>query len=154
MYYLYVNLILTQKQRTINRKQKICFFYLYIWSDLNILGSFELYLLDRNIEDFIETLYNIDYTYYLEDKYGIDASQVENFTVDIELQLIILFLLSDYIEHTSQKTTIQKFIRAGDNSFMEALTTSKNEKQLIDHILQLVEEKQKTLQFIEREAET
>ena len=55
----------------INRKQQKVFFYLYIWNDLNILGNFEVYMLNRNIEEFTDSLYAIDYTYYQEQRYGI-----------------------------------------------------------------------------------
>ncbi len=42
VYYLY-------KQRIINKKQLKISFYLYTWSDLNILAAFEVYLADRNL---------------------------------------------------------------------------------------------------------
>ena len=57
-------------------KQKKAFFYLYIWSDLNVLATFEVYCYDRNLEDFIETMFIIDYMYYLEGKYGVDMNEV------------------------------------------------------------------------------
>jgi len=63
---------------------------------LNLLSAFELYLRDRDLDEFIETIYNIDYTYYLQGKYGIDMNEVEQFIVPIESQLIILFLMADY----------------------------------------------------------
>lgn len=31
----------------------------------------------------MDTLYTIDYTYYLQGKYGIDMNEVENFTIPI-----------------------------------------------------------------------
>lgn len=62
VYYLY-------KQRIINKKQLKISFYLYTWSDLNILAAFEVYLTDRNLEEFVDTLYSIDYNYYLHGLY-------------------------------------------------------------------------------------
>lgn len=58
LYYLY-------KQRIINKKQLKISFYLYTWSDLNVLSAFELYLHDPNLDEFVDTLYAIDYNYYL-----------------------------------------------------------------------------------------
>ena len=43
----------------------------------------------------MDTLFNVDYTYYLHGKYGIDMNEAENFTLTIESQLIVLFLLAD-----------------------------------------------------------
>lgn len=40
----------------------------------------------------MDTLYSIDYNYYLLGLYEIDHAEVEQFTLDIESQLIILFL--------------------------------------------------------------
>lgn len=76
LYFLY-------KQRIINKKQLKISFYLYTWSDLHILSAFELYLQDKNIDDFVDTLYSIDYNYYLLGLYEIDHAEVEQFTLDI-----------------------------------------------------------------------
>lgn len=57
------------------------------------------------------------------------------------MQFVILFLLGDHLENIEQKTTIEKYIRAGDNSFMNALSSSKDEKELIANIIKLVEQK-------------
>lgn len=67
LYYLY-------KQRIINEKQLKIGFYLYTWSDLNTLSAFELYLYDRNIDEFVDNIYAIDYNYYLNNLYEIDHS--------------------------------------------------------------------------------
>jgi hypothetical protein len=32
--------------------------------------------MDRDLDEFIETIYSIDYTYYLQGKYGIDMNEV------------------------------------------------------------------------------
>ena len=69
IYYLY-------KLRFINKKQLKISLYLYTWSDLNILAAFELYLHDRNLEELVDTLYSIDYNYYLHGLYEIDHSEV------------------------------------------------------------------------------
>ena len=76
VYYLY-------KQRKINKKQLKISFYLYTWSDLNILGAFEVYLRDRNLEELVDTIYAIDYNYYLNNLYEIDHSEVVQFTTTI-----------------------------------------------------------------------
>jgi hypothetical protein len=62
VYYLY-------KQHKINKKQLKISFYLYTWSDLNILGAFEVYLTDRSLEELVDTIYAIDYNYYLNGLY-------------------------------------------------------------------------------------
>lgn len=79
---------------------------MYIWSDLNTLATFELYCLDRNLDDFVETMFTIDYHYYLEGKYGVDMGEVENFTDIIKVQLAILFILSEFFDNASQRTTL------------------------------------------------
>jgi hypothetical protein len=73
MYFLY-------KQRMINRKQLKIAFYLYTWSDLNILGAFEVYLLDRNLDELVDTVYFIDYNYYQNNLYEIDHSEIVHFS--------------------------------------------------------------------------
>ena len=73
MYVLY-------KQRMINRKQLKIAFYLYTWSDLNILGAFEVYLLDRNLDELVDTVYFIDYNYYQNNLYEIDHSEIVHFS--------------------------------------------------------------------------
>lgn len=90
----------------INRKQLKAFFYLYIWSDLNVLSAFELYLEDRDLDEMMDTLFNVDYTYYLNGKYGIDMNEVENFTISIESQLIMLFLLADKIPNIEERLAV------------------------------------------------
>lgn len=67
VYYLY-------KLRIINKKQLKISFYLYTWSDLNILSAFEVYLYDRNVDEFVDTIYSIDYNYCLRGLYEIDHS--------------------------------------------------------------------------------
>lgn len=79
-----------------------------------MLSAFELYLEDRDLDEMIDTLFNIDYTYYLHGKYGIDMNEVENFTIPIESQLIVLFLLADKIPSIQERLAVEKFIRAGD----------------------------------------
>jgi hypothetical protein len=64
----------------------------------------------------MDTLFNVDYTYYLQGKYGIDMNEVENFTISIESQLIVLFLLADKIPSIEERLAVEKFIRAGDLS--------------------------------------
>ncbi len=73
MYFLY-------KQRMINRKQLKIAFYLYTWSDLNILGAFEVYLLDRNLDELVDTVYFIDYNYYQNNLSEIDHSEIVHFS--------------------------------------------------------------------------
>lgn len=73
-----------------------------------------MYLEDRDLEEIMDTLYTIDYTYYLQGKYGIDMNEVENFTIAIESQLIMLFLLADKITSIEERLAVEKFIRAGD----------------------------------------
>ena len=99
LYYLY-------KQRIINKKQLKIAFYLYTWSDLNVLGAFELYLHDRNIEELVDTLYAIDYNYYLHEVYEIDHAEVEQFNFEIEGQLIILFLYENSIECGEERISL------------------------------------------------
>ena len=105
---------LCQKQRIINKKQQKVFFYLYVWNDLNLLAAYEVYMMDRNLEELIETIYTIDYTYYLQQRYGLEMTEVENFTLEIELQLVFMMLFGDYIRELQDKVAIEKFIRAGD----------------------------------------
>jgi len=62
-----------------------------------VLAAFELYLSDRLIDEFVDTLYAIDYNYCLLGLYEIDHAEVEQFTLDIESQLIILFLFEGAI---------------------------------------------------------
>jgi hypothetical protein len=115
LYFLY-------KQRIINKKQLKISFYLYTWSDLNVLSAFELYLSDRNVDEFVDTLYSIDYNYYLLGLYEIDHGEVEQFTLDIESQLIILFLYEDSIHSGDARISLEKFIRAGDTSLLKLYT--------------------------------
>jgi hypothetical protein len=121
----------------INKKQLKISFYLYTWSDLNILSSFEVYLQDRDLDEFVDTLYAIDYNYYLNEIYEIDHTEVEQFNKDIEIQLIILFLYEGYIESTDERMSLEKFIRAGDKTVINLylnLKIDQNEliKKLID----------------------
>lgn len=112
MYYLY-------KQRMINKKQLKIAFYLYTWSDLNILGAFEVYLLDRNLDELVDTVYFIDYNYYQNNLYEIEHSEIVQFSKEIESQLIVLFLYEQHIRSGDERTSLEKFIRAGDNSLLE-----------------------------------
>ena len=112
MYYLY-------KQRMINKKQLKIAFYLYTWSDLNIVGAFEVYLLDRNLDELVDTVYFIDYNYYQNNLYEIEHSEIVQFSKEIESQLIVLFLYEQHIRPGDERTSLEKFIRAGDNSLLE-----------------------------------
>lgn len=57
--------------KRVNKKQKKLFSYLYVWEDINVLGAFEAYLANHDIEEFIETLYIIDQMYFSRKKYGL-----------------------------------------------------------------------------------
>lgn len=115
VYFLY-------KQKIINKKQLKIAFYLYTWSDLNILAAFEVYLLDRNLEELVDTIYSIDYNYYQNDLYEVDHSEVVQFTLAIESQLIILFLYENHIQSGDERISLEKFIRAGDTSLLQLYT--------------------------------
>ena len=43
-------------------------------------------------------------------------NELENFTINVKIQLIILYLLGDLINNVTSKTVMEKFIFAGDNS--------------------------------------
>jgi hypothetical protein len=70
----------------------------------------------------VDTLYAIDYNYYLLGLYEIDHAEVEQFTLDIESQLIILFLYEDSIHSGDARISLEKFIRAGDTSLLKLYT--------------------------------
>lgn len=126
----------------INKKQLKISFYLYTWSDLNILSAFELYLYDRNLEEFVDTLYAIDYNYYLHGLYEIDHAEVEQFTLSVEEQLIILFLYEHYIVSGEERISLEKFIRAGDTSLLALYTDLSIEKEdLIRRMIELSKSK-------------
>ena len=134
-----------QKQRIINKKQQKIFFYLYVWSDLNLLGAFELYLNDMNLEEFADSLYTIDYLYYLERRYGLEMNEVENFTLEMQLQLIYLMLFGEYIK-LPDKVSIDKFIRAGDCTILKIVKQNRENKELIiQRLKQFGQEKTKQL---------
>ena len=106
---------------------------MYTWSDLNVLSAFEVYLEDRNIDEFVDTVYSIDYNYYLLGLYEIDHSEVEQFTLDIESQLIILFLYENYIDSGDERISLEKFIRAGDNALLKLYTDLRIEQEDLLH---------------------
>lgn len=54
----------------------------------------------------MDTIYSIDYNYYLLGLYEIDHSEVEQFTLDIESQLIILFLYENYIDSGDERISL------------------------------------------------
>lgn len=57
--------------KRINKKQLKLFSYLYVWEDINVLGAFEAYYANHNLEEFIETIYIIDQIYFTRNKYGL-----------------------------------------------------------------------------------
>ena len=63
-------------------------------------------------------------------------NEVENFTLEMVQQLIILFLVNEFIEFTSQKTAIEKFIRAGDTTLLSILENSKGQTDLVNKIIE------------------
>ena len=73
----------------------------------------------------MDTIYSIDYNYYLHGLYEIDHSEVEQFTISIESQLIILFLYENYIDSGDERMSLEKFIRAGDVSLLKLYTDLK-----------------------------
>jgi hypothetical protein len=139
IYFLY-------KQRIINKKQLKISFYLYTWSDLNVLAAFEVFLLDRNIEEFVDTIYAIDYNYYLNNLYEVDHSEVVQFTLETEAQLIILFLFEHSIQSGEERISLEKFIRAGDTSLLQLfLDLSISHEELSTRLVELGRAKKEVL---------
>lgn len=139
IYYLY-------KQRVINKKQLKISFYLYTWSDLNVLAAFEVYLGDRNLEEFVDTIYSIDYNYYQNNLYEVDHSEVVQFSLDTESQLIILFLYEKSITSGDERISMEKFIRAGDTSLLELyVNLSLSQDELIRRLVEMSKAKKEVL---------
>lgn len=111
--------------------------YLYFWSDLNVLTAYEFYQFDRSLEELIENLYAIDFTYYLEGRYGIEMSELENLSISTKQQLIILYLLNDLIGSVNSKVALEKFVRAGDSSLLKAMESSKSQSELVEKMSQM-----------------
>lgn len=93
-------------------------------------------------------MFIIDYTYYLEGKYGVDMNEVENFSNEVRTQLVLLFLMNEFIPSMEKKTTLEKFIRAGDTTLLEGLKTCKDQEELVTLIVQISENKKKEFEEI------
>lgn len=128
--------------------------YLYFWSDLNVLAAYEFYQYDRSLEELIENLYAIDFTYYLEGRYGIEMSELENLSISTKQQLIILYLLNDLIGSVNSKVALEKFVRAGDSSLLKAMEQSKSQGELVEKISQMAIETNKKLEEIHNRQES
>jgi hypothetical protein len=116
-----------------------------------VLSAFELYLLDRNVDEFVDTLYSIDYNYYLLGLYEIDHAEVEQFTLEIESQLIVLFLYEGSIDSGEARISLEKFIRAGDTSLLKLYTDLRIEQdELVRQMVLLSKAKKEELDSLNR----
>ena len=94
----------------------------------------------------MDTIYNIDYNYYLNNLYEIDHEQVVHFTLEIESQLIILLLFENHIPSGEERISLEKFIRAGDNSlFRLYVDASISEGEFVRRMVELGMDKKEVL---------
>lgn len=58
-------------------------------------------------------------------------TQVENFTLEIELQLVFMMLFGEYIRDLESKVAIEKFIRAGDCNLLKIVKENRDDRETV-----------------------
>ena len=134
----------------ISAKQQKLFLYLYLSEDLALLGAFEVFMVTNSLQDFVENLRIIDKFHFF--KTNLDFDEIEQFDENVEFQLSILFAYRKYVK-SEQKTSLEKIIRAGDQSLLELYHKFQQNKEIDEFIrgfVELAEEKTHELKKLEQ----
>ena len=114
------------------------------------MGAFEVFLVTNSLQDFVENLRIIDKFHFF--KTNLDFDEIEQFDENVELQLSILFAYRKYVK-SEQKTSLEKIIRAGDQSLLALYHKFQQHRQMDEFIrgfVELAEEKAQELKRLEQ----
>eukprot|EP01017_Pseudomicrothorax_dubius_P044527 TRINITY_DN7537_c0_g1_i3.p1 TRINITY_DN7537_c0_g1~~TRINITY_DN7537_c0_g1_i3.p1 ORF type:complete len:1239 (-),score=274.19 TRINITY_DN7537_c0_g1_i3:62-3778(-) len=139
-------------KKMITSRQFNSFLYLFMKEDVAVLSAYEVYLLNSDLEEFLDTLFLIEKISFLKADAILEEIR-EEFDEIVEKQLKILYSLRSYL-NLSTRVTLEKIIRAGDMTVLKIYQDFKknklNRNELVNSLVQLGKEKYYELKEVER----